>query len=232
MTRTAPTLLFTAFPMLLLCSSCAHMGEEPGSISAATTTPHAENAMSEKPRHSQSSNSQGHSPEGIERKLLRLIDSIKASQELTLPRFKAMMDASEAGVADAGDYEFHESVRGTDWTHSLSFSSVSGMRGFEYRLDHPSLMSDALDVDMSSVCGLDYDSYRQELISMGYLEGPSTPDPINYERRGTTSHTFSRNGVVVDILSAREGGATAPSQQRNCIQQIEVRATTEATGGE
>lgn len=229
MTRTAPALLFTAFPMLLLCSSCAHMGEEPGSISAATNTSHAGNAMSEKPSHPQSSHSEFRSPEDAERKLLSLIDSIKAPQDVTLSRFKTMMHLNEAaGFTDTGDYDFQESVAGTDWTHSLSFSSDPG--GFGYRLDHPNLHSDSLDVDMSSVCGLDYDSYRRELVSMGYLEGPPTPDPINYERRGTTSHTFSRNGVVVDVLSQRERPGSA--QQRSCILQIDVWAVEANHEGE
>lgn len=190
--------------------------------------------MPEKSQNLQPSSSQIQLPHEIELRLLRLLDSITGSQDLTLDRFKAMMLLPEApGIGrHDGQTDRYIDIPGTGWTQSLSFSDGSDGHGIEYRLDHPDLHSDALPVDFGNVCGLDFDAYRDELLSIGYLEGPSTPDSIDYQRRGTLVHSFSRAGVIVDILSAREAGTAASARQRRCIQQIEIRTTTVAKAGE
>jgi len=188
--------------------------------------------MSDKAQYPPSSvGLQAQLPEEVERKLLKLIDSLQKPQDLTLARFRSMFSPAQAkGHNGAEDSGFYEEVAGTDWTHALSFSdaSGSGTASIEYRLDHPNLHSDALKADFGKVCGLDFDAYRKALLSMGYLEGAPSPDPTGYESRGALSHTFNRAGVVVDVLSARENSAIDSARARKCIQKIEIWTTAEA----
>lgn len=233
MTRTfARTLLGVTLPALVLCFGCTRISTKPADAPTTSNASHAGTAMSDKAQPSPSSAGlQAQLPDEVERKLLKLIESIQKPQDLTLGRFRSMFSPAETtGQNGAEDSGFYEEVPGTDWTHSLSFSdaSGSGTASIEYRLDHPNLHSDALKADFGKVCGLDFDAYRKELLSMGYLEGPPTPDPTGYENRGALSHTFNRPGVVVDILSVRENGAHGSAHPRMCIQKIEISATAEA----
>lgn len=233
MTKTfTRTLLGAALPALVLCLGCTRIATKPADAPTTSNAPHAGTAMSDKAQPSSSSAGlQAQLPEEVERKLLKLIDSLQKPQDLTLARFRSMLSPAQAtGQNGAEDSGFYEEVPGTDWTHSLSFSdaSGSGTATIEYRLDHPNLHSDALKADFGKVCGLDFDTYRKALLSMGYLEGAPTADPTGYESRGALSHTFNRAGVVVDILSARENAATDSAPLRECIQKIEIWTTTEA----
>lgn len=161
-------------------------------------------------------------PEVVEKYLLKVLDETKFLENLTVDQFRKLLPLNALGIDDDG-VELKEVVPGTGWTQSLSFSSAaSGKFGIEYWFDHQSLHSDALNADLTPICGMSFGSYRSQLMAIGFEEGPSMPDGRDYEQRGTLSHTFIRGDAAVDILSQGEVAAGGEGQGA-CILKVEIR---------
>ena len=164
------------------------------------------------------------SPEEIKRRLLKFAESINGPSDFTIERYKQIMQLPlESFDQEERLQDFVENISGSSWKHTLSFSNdpLAETRGLSYTLESDEWQLDGPILDMQPVCGMGFDAFRQGLLSIGYSEGPSMPERIGYEPHGLLNHTFSRNDIIVDLLT-QGGGVTG---QKMCIMNIDIWAS-------
>jgi hypothetical protein len=163
------------------------------------------------------------SPEEIQRRLLKLADSIKDVSDFTCERYMTIMQLPSQSAGQERPQDFVAEIPGTSWMHTLSFSDdpLYETIGLTYSIDSDKQRLGGPLVDTQPVCGMGFDAFRQGLLSIGYIEGPTMP--VNngyYEHRGLLSHVFDRNDISVDFLT--QGGVH--TGQETCIVDIEIWA--------
>lgn len=221
-TGASPRSRWTLIALLLgMSSACASTTPIDTIKPSNAASMQAETAMSELNEQQMSTGGNAHlMPKDIEDRLLNFIAGIKDPTDFTLERFDQELQlASRTNGSGAQKDDFVDDIPGTTWTHTLSFSkdADTATSRASYQLDNPGLHSEEA-VDLRQICGEGFDAYRTKLLSMGFLEGPSMPDKIGYELRHALNHTFTRNDLVVDILS--QGGSG--TGQEACILGIEI----------
>ncbi|MEH6420089.1 hypothetical protein [Pseudomonas sp. CGJS7] len=165
-------------------------------------------------------------PEEVEKAVLKFIGSVEKLSDFTSGRLRKLlgMPSRQVGPGEVSD-EFVQDIPGTGWTQTLSFpgDAPSIDARLEYWLDNDKLRVDTATVDVQPICGMSYGAFRDELVSLKFLEGPQMPDPIAYESRGAMTHTFRRDFMVVDVHSqGRPKASVDASTTTNCILRIEV----------
>lgn len=156
----------------------------------------------------------GLTPEEIGRRFLKLIDSLKSFNDLSLERIhdKAQLHMQiQTVLPDSEFYSFEMHLPESGWHYRVDYynDTVGDLDSLGYIFKNESEHA-----DVTPVCGMDFNAYVTRLKGMGFKEEPAT-----YYSRSN----YSRNNVMVQIFERK--GTDAPTKEHHhaCIESINVR---------
>ena len=226
--RLVPRLLRTGLPLLLsgiALSACAHSptsstpapAKEAAAMNTTATTPDDGPARPTYRPHD-ASEFPDLTPEEMGRRFLKLVDSVKTFDDLTLEQVEQAtqlpMEYAPAGKV----YSFTLHLPDSGWYYGIDYSNAEPnlpeTKGATYRFDNK------LDrADMDPVCALDTSYFVAELKKIRFGEGGAIYDEI-----GRLVNTyFARGDVVVVIAERREADEPNSKLHHSCVESIAIK---------
>ena len=217
-------------PMLatLALSACAHAPHSketmPMNASANAYRPHT---LDEYPDLT---------PEEMGRRMLKLIDSLKSFDELSLERVREVMRLPLHKMPSGTSHAFGMHLPVSDWYYVFDYDNdpqAPDSKGVLYRFNNKKE-----SVDMGPVCAMDYGAYVTALQGMGFQERENLaqfdalhPYPRRNERTGLLEdpppqfrrlpvYFFTRDNVVVQIMRRREADVPDEKLRHACAESI------------
>ena len=183
-------------------------------------------------------------PEEIGRRFLKLVDSLKTFDDLTLEHIQEVMGLQMTPSPDPRRRFFNIYLPESGWYYGLYYKDDprSDRRNLVYEFNNRPAGQEHNEhyADMAPVCGLDFHAYVAELEKMGFVEredlaqydSPMPPSIINaegevigYEERRffrLPGYTFTRDKVGVLIRERRQTYTSEEEQPRFCVEAISV----------
>ncbi|MDP9929253.1 hypothetical protein [Variovorax paradoxus] len=223
-------------PMLaaLMLGACAQVPPTllkeaaPMTMSAGTYRPHT---LDEYPELT---------PDEIGRRMLKLIDSLKSFDELSLERVREVTRLPLYDIPETTSHGFGMHLPASGWRYVFAYYNnpkSPDLKNISYNFINKNEAA-----DMAPVCTMDYDAYVTALKGMGFQERedmaqyetyPTLPPRLN-ERTGLLEtpppkfrrlpvYFFTRKSVVVQITRWREADAPDEKLRHACVQSIAVR---------
>ncbi|MBT2747820.1 MULTISPECIES: hypothetical protein [unclassified Lysobacter] len=172
-------------------------------------------------------------PEEVGRRFLKLIDSLKSFDDLSVERLQDMMHLPMVNAPETSGGYLILRMPDSGWQYS-----------FSYRIDakYPRYTNAAFEfnhddgrADMARVCGMDLDAYVAELNKVGFVERedlaqydspmpPVNPDGTTEERRffRLPGYIFTRGNVGVLVRERREADMPEAKRHHACVEAISV----------
>lgn len=222
MTKTDPFRRLRIAPLLLALAGCSTLAATPRTAplsngrtmtSTASTAPSGADTTQD--------------ARTLVQRMLAYLDSLHKPADASLQRFVDLM-GPDAGRAEYGDYAELMTEVGDGWMLSVS-ASERASPVLRYMVSHDNLNSDALDVDMTPVCGMDLSAIRNVLLASGFTAEPALPPQPGYERAGAMTHVFTRGALFVELLAQRRKTAE-PQEGAQCIHVLEADFVRTAAG--
>ncbi|MDP9899975.1 hypothetical protein [Variovorax ginsengisoli] len=179
-------------------------------------------------------------PEELGRRMLKLIDSIKLLDELSLERVREVMRLPLHEMSSGTSYAFGMNLPTWGWYYVFDYDNTPrapGLKGVTYRFNNKNESA-----EMTPVCAMDYNAYVTALTGMGFEEQegmaqyetyPTLPPRLNERTelletpppkfRRLPVYFFTRKNVVVQITRWREADAPDEKLRHACVQSIAVR---------
>lgn len=181
------------------------------------------------------------SPAEMGSRFLQLVDSLQRYDQLTFEHVQQVMRLKLEGQRGKPGPQFNVRMPESGWHYRLGFSETEGdpdqtmaALSFLHR-------EDASRVDMAPVCALDFETYHQALLGMGFHE---RNDLASYElqhyvplmnAQGETEHHlmpqqprrlpyahYRRGDVSVSIRHRPEEASRQSNRRRPCVMRIAV----------
>ena len=219
-------------PMLaaLMLGACAQVPPTllkeaaPMTMSAGTYRPHT---LDEYPELT---------PDEIGRRMLKLIDSLKSFDELSLERVREVTRLPLHEMPSGTSHAFGMHMPVSNWYYVFDYDNdpqAPDSKGVLYRFNNKKE-----SVDMGPVCAMDYDTYVTALQGMGFQEREDLaqydalhPYPRRNERTGLLEdpppqfrrlpvYFFTRDNVVVQIMRRREADVPDEKLRHACAESI------------
>lgn len=181
------------------------------------------------------------SPAEMGRRFLQLIDSLQRYDQLTLDHVQQVMRLELEGQRGRPGPQFNVRMPESGWHYRLGFSETEGepdQTMAELAFLH---REDASLVDMAPVCALDFETYHQALLAMGFVE---REDLVAYElqhqvpfinAQGETEYhlmppqprrlpyaNYRRGDVSASIRYRPEVASRQSDRRRPCVRRIAV----------
>ncbi len=181
------------------------------------------------------------SPAEMGRRFLQLIDSLQRYDQLTLDHVQQVMRLKLEGQRGKPGPQFNVRMPESGWHYRLGFSETEGepdQTMAELAFLH---REDASLVDMAPVCALDFETYHQALLAMGFVE---REDLVAYElqhqvpfinAQGETEYhlmppqprrlpyaNYRRGDVSASIRYRPEVASRQSDRRRPCVRRIAV----------
>jgi len=177
-------------------------------------------------------------PEEVGWRMLKLIDSLKSFDELSLERIREATRLPMYPVPKTSSHIFDMNLPGSGWYYVLSYyddPELQNSKNASYQF-----LNENESADMTPVCAMDYDAYVTALRSMGFQEREDLaqydalhPYPRRNERTGRLEepppqfrrlpvYFFTRKNIKVQILRRREADAPDGKLYHACVESIGV----------
>lgn len=190
-------------------------------------------------------------PEEVGRRFLKLIDSLKSSNDLTLERLQAVMQLPMTPTPEAPSSFFNMYLPDSEWYYNVVYYDDPRLHrknaSYNFINNAHDKVLDQVHVkgfpDMAPVCGMDFNAYVTELKKMGFVERedlaqydspmpPMNADGTMAERQvfRLPGYFFSRGNISVLIRERGEAlisgrrETDAPDDKLNhvCVESISV----------
>lgn len=235
-----------ALALGIAMTACAHTpsgslspaspSKEPDAMNAPATDAYRPHTLDEFPDLT---------PEEIGRRFLKLIDSLKTSNDLTLGKLQEVMQLRLIPTPGASSAFFNMYLPNSGWYYNVVYYDDPQLhrKNASYNF-----LSDARDQvhekglpDISPVCGIDFNAYVTELKKIGFVEredlaqyespmpipllDPETLKETGFPERKffrIPTYVFSRGNTGVMIRERREADAPDEKLHHACVESISV----------
>ena len=181
------------------------------------------------------------SPAEMGRRFLQLIDSLQRHDQLTFDHVQQVMRLELEGTRGKPGPQFNVRMTESGWHYRLGFSETEGEPDQTMAALSFLHREDASLVDMAPVCALDFETYHQALLAMGFVE---REDLVAYElqhqipfinAQGETEYhlmppqprrlpyaNYRRGDVSASIRYRPEVASRQSDRRRPCVRRIAV----------